>query len=132
LGNSTSDWVDVTGGVPQGSVLAPLLFLIYINDMPDSVRNICKMYADDTKLISDSEHASELQKDLDNIMDWTQRWLMKLNIGKCKEIHLGKNNNNVPYSLPNYDNISSKHILEVKKSERDLGILIDDKITYED
>ena len=132
LGNATSDWVDVTSGVPQGSVLGPLLFLIYINDMPDGVRNICKMYADDTKLISDSEHASELQKDLDNIMDWTQRWLMKLNIGKCKVMHLGKNNTNVPYTLPNHDNTSSKHTLEVTKSERDLGIQIDDKITFED
>jgi ribonuclease P/MRP protein subunit RPP40 len=81
--SDTFEWVDVTRGVPQGSVLGSLLFLLYINDMPDDIKNICKMYADDTKLISHGEKTSKLQNDLDKIMDWTQRWLMKLNICKC-------------------------------------------------
>jgi ribonuclease P/MRP protein subunit RPP40 len=97
--------------------------------MPDHVK---KCMQDDTKLISDGEHASELQKDLENIMHWTQRWLMKLNIGKCKVMHLGKNNSKRTYTLSIYDNQFSEQTLEVTESERDLGIQLDNKVTFED
>ena len=51
IGDNSSEWVEVTSSVPQGSVLGPLLFTIFINDLPDHVRNKCKLYADDCKLI---------------------------------------------------------------------------------
>ena len=52
LNGKSFDWKDVTPGVPQGSVLGPVLFIIYINDMPDMLRKYCKMFADDAKLYS--------------------------------------------------------------------------------
>ena len=52
LNGQTSEWRDVISGVPQGSVLGPLLFLIYINDLPDGLTSLCKIFADDTSLFS--------------------------------------------------------------------------------
>jgi len=66
-----SDWVSVTSGVPQGSVLGPLLFLVFVNDIPEWIRTSVKMFADDTKLwtrISTLEDSHVLQDDLDKLM----------------------------------------------------------------
>jgi retron-type reverse transcriptase len=52
MGESITDWVNVTSGVPQGSVLGPILFLIFINDLPSKLLNECRLYADDNKIIS--------------------------------------------------------------------------------
>ena len=83
-----SDWVLVLSGVPQGSVLGPLLFLIFINDLPLWIRNsMLLLFADDTKLcrrIIDENDEILLQHDLDSLMEWTKRWCLQLNIEKCK------------------------------------------------
>ena len=74
LNGQTSDWKKVNSGVPQGSVLGPLLFLIYINDLPDGITSICKIFADDTSLFSKvldiNESANKLNTDLEKITKW--------------------------------------------------------------
>jgi hypothetical protein len=70
LNGSNSDWTEVTSGIPQGSVLGPILFTIYINDLPDVVYNMAKLFADDTKLY-DEERAS-LQNDIDRLVQWSR------------------------------------------------------------
>ena len=79
-------WTPVTTGVRQGSVLGPLLFLIYINDL---VRKI-PTFADDTKLCHSSRHPDEvleLQEDLNRLVDWANTWQMNFNIDKCANAH---------------------------------------------
>ncbi len=132
LGEATSEWSSVTSGVPQGSVLGPLLFLVYINDMPDNIKNACKMYADDTKLISNDENRRELQNDLNELTKWTQLWLMQLNINKCKVMHIGKNNRETKYYLHSPDDSASVYTIDKTISERDLGIQIDNRISFEE
>jgi ribonucleases P/MRP protein subunit RPP40 len=82
IGDKKSSWTEVSSGVPQGSVLGPLLFIIYINDLVRELKSIVKIYADETKLIADvqePEGAKQLQEDLNRINEWTKRWLIKLN-----------------------------------------------------
>ena len=85
-----SDWREVFSGVPQGSVLGPVLFLIYINDLDNGVRNWILKFADDTKLfgrVRNSYDGRRLQQDLDKLIKWSENWQMLFNMGKCKEGH---------------------------------------------
>ena len=80
-----SNWKSVLSGVPQGSVLGPILFLIYINDLDDSITSNVLKFADDTKLFrkvntdGDKQH---LQNDLDRLVKWSEKWQMLFNFGK--------------------------------------------------
>ena len=77
LNGQSSDWTEVSSGVPQGSVLGPLLFLVYVNDMPEVVHSSMQMFADDTKLYSmvNSPHeAVSLQADLEAMVRWSDNW----------------------------------------------------------
>ena len=82
-------------GVPQGSVLGPILFLIYINDLDDSITSNVLKFADDTKLFrkvntdGDKQH---LQNDLDRLVKWSEKWQMLFNFGKCKCLNTGHGN----------------------------------------
>ena len=70
-------------GIPQGSVLGPLFFLIYINDLPDGINSLCKIFADDTSLFSKvydiHNSASKLNDDLEKISYWAYQWKMQFN-----------------------------------------------------
>ena len=90
-----SGWRDVTSGVPQRSVLGPVLFLIYINDLDVGIMSWLLKFADDTKLlsrVSNPEERDQLQADLNRLGAWPTKWQMKFNVGKCKVLQLGKNN----------------------------------------
>ena len=74
-----SSWVDIRTGVPQGSILGTLLFLIYVNDLPNGLKSECKLFADDTSLFSVAydvnTSASDINKDLKLISDWAFQWV---------------------------------------------------------
>jgi len=92
VNGSFSDWLKVLSGVPQGSVLGPLLFIIYVQDLPLWVAN--SMFADDTKLwtkIAKLEDSESLQQDLWNLAEWSKKWLLAFNPEKCKVMHIGHN-----------------------------------------
>ena len=79
----TFGWRKINSGVPQGSVLGPLLFLIYINDLPDGIISMCKIFADDTSLFSKvldiNKSVTELNTDLEKISQWAYQWKMQFN-----------------------------------------------------
>ena len=92
---SLSNWKDVLSGIPQGSVLGPTLFVVFINDMPDVITSLSKMFADDAKvlrLIETSVDIATLQNDLDHLTDWSIKWQMHFNVNKCKRFHIGQTN----------------------------------------
>ena len=113
LGDTMSVWSQVKSGVPQGSVIGPILFIIYINDLPEILTYTCKMYANDSKILAgikkqnDNLDTITMQKDIDNVVKWTNVWLMRLNINKCKIIHVVKRNKKYKYTMNSYeDNLS--------------------------
>ncbi len=86
VGGEHSQWVKVQSGVPQGTVLGPLLFLIYINDLPDNISATVRLFADDCVLYSNirsQRDATKLQKDLENLSQWEAKWQMNFNPQKC-------------------------------------------------
>ena len=86
INGEKSQWQPVTSGIPQGSVLRPLLFLIYINDLPKHVNSTIYMYADDTQIYREirEKHDQEiLQKDLHSLQAWSDEWLLKFHPNRC-------------------------------------------------
>jgi len=115
-----SSWRWVSSGVPQGSVLGPILFLLYINDLENGVMSWILKFADDTKIFGKAnsiEDKNLLQKDLDRLIEWSLEWLMMFNTKKCKVMHIGSRNNQYTYTM-------NQQKLEVVNTERDLGIII--------
>ena len=103
-------------GMPQGSVLGPLLFILYVNDLPLEVSSFCKLFADDAKLYKDLQNLEDfemIQNDLDKLCQWTIKWLMFFNLDKCKILHTGKENPKFDYQITDKDR-NVKNLLEVE------------------
>jgi len=118
-----SPWSEVISGVPQGSICGPLLFLLYVNDIPEAIRTNAKLFADDTKLYNRNDTEEErfkLQEDLNMLNSWSKTWLLNFNADKCTvvSVHPKKNEN---YYL---NGQSLKHV----NQQKDLGILITDDL----
>ena len=90
VNGTRSDWEAVSSGVPQGRVLGRVLFLIYINDLPKSVKNCIRLFADDTKLYRTVMTDLDcLQQGIENIEEWANKWQLKSHPKKCKTMRIG-------------------------------------------
>jgi hypothetical protein len=121
LNGETSNWTKVVSGVPQGSVLGPILFTIFINDLDEGIKNIIKKFADDTKLMGMTgsiEQVNGIREDLRRLDEWSQLWQMKFNVDKCKVMYLGHGNSKSKYE------IQGKELGEIVE-EKDLGVFFD-------
>jgi len=134
VNNTYSQWKPVISGVPQGTVLGPLLFTIFVSDMPEEMSNFIALFADDTKIYSylledgQGHLSSNLQEDLNNLQAWATTMQMKFHPDKCKCMHLGKLNPKKNYSMSTQD--GTTHTLAATSLEKDLGVWIDDELSF--
>ena len=119
----------VISGIPQGTVLGPLLFVIYINDILDNIKSEGLLFADDTKIfhsILTREDALTLQSDITTLEKWSKRWLLRFNPDKYHVLSLGRFDNIMyTHRYSNY-NKEMEHVFE----EKDLGITMDSDLTF--
>jgi hypothetical protein len=121
----------VSSGVPQGTVLGPLLFLAYINDLPDDVKHSkTRLFADDSLLhreIKSKRDQTLLQQDLDALASWEESWQMSFNASKCNTIHIaqGKRKEAAPFGYKLHG-----QILESVNSSKYLGVTINSKLNW--
>ena len=131
INNTKSEERPVTSGVPQGSVLGPMLFIFFINDLPNVCSVTTKIYADDTKAytsINCDEDHTRLQQSIDEMYNWTQTWQLHFNSSKCKILHVGENNPKHKYFIGNGN---SRHEIETTSLEKDLGVYVDTDLNFE-
>src|SRR6218665_1132820 len=115
-----SEWIGVISGVPPGSVLGPLLFIIFINDIDKGVLSKISKFADDTKLCKDvvtEEDASVLREDLRRLYEWAKDWQMLFNADKCSVMHMGRGNKKFKYDIGGV-------ALRASEEERNLGVIM--------
>ena len=135
LDGKSSQEYPVNAGVPQGSILGPTLFLLYINDLPDDVICDIAIYADDTTLYSRCDRAadlwqqleltSELESDLQDTVDWGKKWLVDFNAGKTELVTFDRSNNNGSIDVKMVGSI-----LEEKSSFKMLGLTFSSKLDW--
>ena len=124
LNGHQSDLISVPCSVPQGSVLGPTLFVIFIDDIDlctEALSALLLKFADDTKVIKrirSNSDSQDLQSIIDNLHAWAEQWQMYFNVNKCKVVHLGRNNPKLQYFMNGIE-------LQAVDSERDLGVILD-------
>ena len=120
INGESSPWAPVTSGVPQGSVLGPVLFIIYINDIDVGLNNFISKFADDTKIgnaVVTEDDKRKLQQDLIKIAEWSSNWQMPFNVNKCQILHIGNSNKRYDYEMRGQK-------INTSNSVKDLGITI--------
>ena len=135
LNDQFSSWADVDAGIPQGSILAPLLFIIYINDLTNDSSSSTKLFADDTSLFSVvfkvDATAKELNDDLAKVQDWALRWKMSFNpdISKqAQEVIFSRTLKKTPHPPLMFNS----NLVNKTSSQKHLGIILDESLSFEE
>ena len=115
-----SEWVEVLSSVVQGSVLGPILFIIFIDDIDETAKALVRKFADDTKeamVVENEEDRAVFQEEIKKLEKWAKEELMEFNVEKCKILHVGGRNRKFDYKLEG-------EILGVVEEEKDLGVTV--------
>ena len=123
VGDALSSTRNVSSGVPQGSVLGPLLFLLFINDIPEGIRNMIKIFADDVKLVANPLEYDFVIEDLEALSSWEQLWQLTFNLEKCKVMYLGSENPHTRY-------VFGGTVMPVVEEEKDLGVTFNNSYDF--
>ena len=132
LNGQHSSWADIKAGVPQGSILGPLLFLVYINDLTENLHSNPKLFADDTSLFSivadEALSNSYLNDDLKKINDWAYKWKMSFNPDSTKPAHevVFSRKKNIHYPPILFNNLPVKRV----QFHRHLGLTLDSQLNF--
>jgi hypothetical protein len=128
INGESSPNANITSGVPQGTVLGPLLFLIYINDIPDRVKSHLRLFADDSylyRIINSQQDTIQLQKDLDELIKWENEWSMEFHPDKCKLLRVTNKMNPIH---SDYHMHSQK--LSTVDTAKYLGVVLHKKLSW--
>ena len=123
---------EVTSGVPQGSVLAPIMFLVYVNDLGNdlSENSYINMFADDAKIqrrVKNISSCEELQEDINKIQMWSEKWKMDFNVEKCHVVRFGTSK-----KRPMWQYKLGDEVIPTANKEKDLGVVINNKTHPDD
>lgn len=121
----------VLSGIPQGSVLGPILFIVYINDLLEDIKADGLLFADDAKIfkqISSSDDALVLQSDIGSLEEWSRKWLLTFHPDKCHVLTTGKFENIRHTHRYKVNNVELDHVFE----EKDLGVVIDSELNFDE
>ena len=129
VNGSQSSWKHITSGIPQGSVLGPVLFLVFINDLPEAIEVLMKLFADDAKIyaVVSNDRENLVQTSLNRAVNWAKIWRMFFNTSKCHHLHVGKHDTGIRYTMTANN---QERELEKVESEKDLGVIIDQNLTF--
>ena len=134
LNGQASDWLEILAGVPQGSILGPLFFLIFINDLPNGLESKVKIFADDTSLfsqVSDQIRSSnELNRDLWKISEWAFQWKMSFNPDPSKqavEVYFTRKLDPPVPPVVSFNGIA----ITVEESQKHIGLILDKKLAFD-
>ena len=111
-------------------MLGPILFLVFIHDLPEHIKSTMRLFADDTAVylaVSNLEHAQILQEDQDKLAKWSLEWDMEFNSSKCTSIHVTRSKSIVPSQYTLYG-----HVLDSVSSSKYLGVTLNDHLTWND
>ena len=129
LDGVSSNWRKVTSGVPQGSILGPFLFLLYINDLPNVLSHSTPLlFADDTKVYRKIKSVCDcvlLQEDINALYNWCSQWKLEFNVSKCKVLRVTKNLNPI-----NFNYFINGCKLETVSEFKDLGIIVKNDLSW--
>ena len=128
----SSSWSSIEAGVPQGSMLGPLLFLLYINDIVENINSSIRLFADDTtlyiKVDNPGQAAYQLNSDLDKIHQWANQWLVTFNPSKSETVIFSRKHNK-----PNHRNvIMDQQPIQEVNLHKHLGIIFSSNCTWHD
>ena len=131
VNGTASKWHEVLSGIPQGSVLGPILFVLYINTLPETIQHSeAYLFADDTKVfkgIFSEKDTERLQEDIDAMFHWTEDSLLRFHPDKCGSMRIG----NSDVDRRTYTMGTDQHKLSEIQVEKDIGVFIDEKLSFE-